>query len=86
MSYRGNKLSTSRNYILNSNISSEYIDDLTNNDMSITLNLLNILESLFFSMKIPPEIVNKYNLLKESAFTQLNIPFTPIEESKVQSK
>ena len=52
--------------------------------MKITLDLLSVLENLFFSMKIPAEIVSKYNMLKESAFGQLGLSFTPVDENKYQ--
>ena len=55
-------------------------------DTSIILNLLNVLENLFFSMKIPMEIISKYNILKESAFSQLNIPFMPIDSVKFSAQ
>ena len=54
-------------------------------DLSVLMSLLNVLENLFFSMKIPSEIVSKYNLLKESAFNQLNLPFSPIDDNRIQN-
>ncbi|CAI2362018.1 unnamed protein product [Moneuplotes crassus] len=54
---------------------------LEKNCTKIAINLLNVLENLFFSMKIPPEIVSKYNILKESAYKEMDLPFSPINES-----
>jgi hypothetical protein len=56
--------------------------DSAADDTSVMHNLLNVLENLFFSMKIPSEIISKYNLLKENAFNQLNLPYIPQEEVK----
>ena len=56
--------------------------DKASEDLDTLLNLLSILENLFFSMKIPSEIVSKYNLLKESAFSQLGLPFSSFDASK----
>lgn len=33
---------------------------------------------LFFSMQIPPDIVYKYNILKESTYQKLALPFEPV--------
>lgn len=33
-------------------------------------------------MKIPAEIISKYNILKEGAYSQLNLPFVPIDVAK----
>jgi len=52
-------------------------------DLSIILNLLNILENLFFSMKIPSEISQKYNLLKESAFKQITLSSSQSDNLKM---
>ena len=37
----------------------------------VLINLLNILENLFFSMKIPEDIKKKYGILRTSAFDKL---------------
>ena len=43
--------------------------------------VLDILESMFFSMPIPPEVVSKYNKLKEARFNSAGLQFTPITRS-----
>jgi hypothetical protein len=43
--------------------------------------LLQILESLFFSMPIPDEIAKKYNFLKEQKYSKVGLTFTPITKT-----
>lgn len=45
--------------------------------------VLKILESLFFSMPIPEEVINKYNYLKEAKFRSVGLEFTPITKAQL---
>eukprot|EP00826_Nyctotherus_ovalis_P028407 TRINITY_DN22447_c0_g1_i1.p1 TRINITY_DN22447_c0_g1~~TRINITY_DN22447_c0_g1_i1.p1 ORF type:complete len:303 (-),score=76.43 TRINITY_DN22447_c0_g1_i1:39-947(-) len=45
--------------------------------------VLKILESLFFSMPIPEEIVAKYNFLKETKYRAAGLDFSPITKAQV---
>lgn len=47
-------------------------------DFKPYLNLLKILEELFFTLTIPEDLVFKYNILKENTMAELSLPFEPI--------
>jgi len=49
------------------------------------LNLVRILENLFFSLNISPDIVYKYNLLKEDIYSSYGLNPDPITVDKFPS-
>jgi len=54
--------------------------------MESLLNIIKILEDLFFSLKIPEEVIFKYNVLKENTFIDLGIKFEPILYHKTNTR
>ena len=49
------------------------------------LSLIKTLENLLFAIPISEDIVNKYNIIKESAFKKAHTDFTPISKSAYPS-
>ena len=47
--------------------------------------VLKTLETMFFAMPVPEEIVDKYNFLKESRYKTAGITFTPVISAKSPS-
>jgi len=54
----------------------------TDSEIKALQSMLKTVETMFFSMPIPEEVVAKYNFLKESKFRQANLDFIPITKSQ----
>ncbi len=54
-------------------------------ELRATDSVLKVLESMFFSMPIPEEIMEKYNFLKENKFKRAGLDFVPITRAQYPS-